>query len=77
MKQRTVITALLLGGFVVALVILLMREAARGPTFRAADHATYPECIAAIPFAPGSLEYSGAERACEHEHGLRRRPRGR
>jgi hypothetical protein len=72
-KQRTVITFIVLGGVIVALIILLLREAASGPTFRAADHATYAECVAAIPFPPGSLEQSGSEAACRYEHERRLR----
>jgi hypothetical protein len=64
---------LVLGGTVVLLIVMLLREAASGPVFRAADHASLNECIAAIPFAVGSLEYSGSEAACRYEHERRLR----
>jgi hypothetical protein len=73
LKQRTVITTVLLGGVIVLLIVMLLREAASGPTFRAADYPTYAECIAAIPFRPGSLEQSGSEAACRYEHERRLR----
>jgi hypothetical protein len=72
-KQRTLITTVLLGGVIVGLIVMLMREASSGPTFRAADYPTYGECIAAIPFRPGTLEESGSEAACRYEHERRLR----
>lgn len=73
MKPRTLITMLVLGGVIVVLTMALLREAASGPTFRAADYDSYGECVAAIPFAPGSLEQSGSEAACRYEHERRLR----
>lgn len=55
---------------VVLITVMLFREAFSGPTFRAEDHASYTECIAAIPpeWRPGSLERSGAETSCAYIH---------
>ncbi|MGI9181543.1 MAG: hypothetical protein ACR2H9_13695 [Longimicrobiaceae bacterium] len=51
-------------------IIMVFREAFRGPTFRAEDHASFAECIAAIPreWGQGSMERSGAETACMYVH---------
>ena len=56
--------------FVVAIVLALVRHAGSGATFRAADYRTFPDCMASIPaeWAPGSIERTGAEQACRHEH---------
>jgi hypothetical protein len=61
-------------GFLVLIVALIMaalvREAARGPTFRAEDHANYQDCLRAIPaeWLQGSMDRSGAEDACFYVH---------
>ena len=54
----------------IAIVAALLVEAAAGPTFRAADHATYEACVRNIPseWAPGSIQRTGAEDACRHVH---------
>ena len=62
-----------IGGLVlvlVGIVMALMSHAASGPTFRAEDHASYADCIAAIPaeWDAGSLERGGAEDACRYVH---------
>jgi hypothetical protein len=77
MKRSRWLTALLLAGIVVAIVAALFAQAASGPTFRAGEHATFPDCMASIPgeWAPGSLERSGAEEACRYVH-LPPPPRG-
>jgi hypothetical protein len=64
-----------MGVVVVGILVAVMREALSGPTFRASDHASYAECVAAIPreWRPGSLEQSGAEAACRYEHERRLR----
>ena len=63
-------TAAVLAGVVVLVVIALFREAASGPTFRAGDYGSYQECIRNIPaeWGPGSLQRSGAEDACLYVH---------
>jgi hypothetical protein len=70
MTRRSWYTLIILAVMVVGIVALLLREAASGPTFRADDHATLQECIANIPVAwpRGSLEYTGAEAACQFAH---------
>ena len=70
MKRSTWITATVLVAIIVAIVAALMREATSGPVFRAEDHATYGECVAAIPaeWEPGSLPRTGAEDACRYVH---------
>jgi hypothetical protein len=76
MKRSSWITGILLAAVVVVIIAALLAQAASGPTFRAEDHATYEECMAAIPGAwpPGSLERTGAEDACRYVH---RQPAGR
>lgn len=73
MKRTSAVTLVVLGAVVVGVIVMLMREAGRGPVFRAADHATYEECIAAIPFERGSLEHDGSEAACGYEQQRRLR----
>lgn len=70
MKKGSRITAIVLAVMVIVLVGLLTREALSGPVFRAADHASYNECVANIPseWLPGSLDHDGAEAACMYEH---------
>jgi hypothetical protein len=70
MTRRSWLTLIVLGGVVIGLIVLLIREATRGPMFRAEDHRTYAECIQNIPveWARGSLEYMGAESACGFVH---------
>lgn len=67
-------TAVLLVLVVVLIIVALIRATADAPIFRAADHATYRECMAAIPAAwsTNSLEREGAERACAHQEQQRR-----
>lgn len=74
MKKGSRVTVLVLAVIVIGLIALLMREAMSGPVFRAADYASYEDCIANIPqeWAPGSLEQTGAEAACGYEHRGRR-----
>jgi hypothetical protein len=69
------LTAALLLLVVALVIVALVRFTAAGPSFRAADYATLPECMAAIPveWAPGSIERTRAERACEHQERERRR----
>jgi hypothetical protein len=69
MKQSSKFTAIFLIALLVAIGIVTMRYALSGPTFRAADHATYDECIASVPreWRPGSLERTRAEAACHYE----------
>jgi hypothetical protein len=78
MTNTTRISIVVLAVAAFGILALVMREALSGPTFRAADHATYEECILAIPseWLLGSLERSGAEAACHYET-ERRRQRGR
>jgi hypothetical protein len=56
---------------VVAVGWLVARFALSGPTFRAADHASYDECVRNIPreWLRGSIEHTRAESACVYEHG--------
>ena len=70
MKLSRWITFAVLAAIVAAIVWALFRQAASGPTFRAEDHASYADCVAAIPAAwgPGSLERSGAEDSCRYVH---------
>jgi hypothetical protein len=70
MKTRTWVTIVVLGAAVLGLIVLLVREATRGPMFRAEDHASYADCIANIPpeWQRGSVEYMGAEAACGYIH---------
>jgi hypothetical protein len=64
------IAGLLLG--LVGVGAMLAREVERGATFRAADAASYQECIASIPaeWRPGSLERDRAETSCAYNHGM-------
>lgn len=75
MRRTGLITAVVLTAMVAVILLMLLRKAASGPTFRAADHASYEECLRNIPaeWGPGSLERSGAEDACLYVH--RRGPR--
>lgn len=63
-------TILILGLAVVVILIFLFRFTLSGPTFRAADHASYEECVRNIPreWARGSIEHMRAETACQHVH---------
>ncbi|MEJ2503084.1 MAG: hypothetical protein P8177_07150 [Gemmatimonadota bacterium] len=74
MQRSTVITAITLGLILVGIVAALFLEAARGPTFRAEDYASYRECLRNIPaeWGVGSLQRSGAEEACLFVHGRAR-----
>lgn len=56
--------------FLLVAIIMVFREAFRGPTFRAEDHASFADCVAAIPreWGQGSMERSGAETACMYVH---------
>jgi hypothetical protein len=67
------VTVLVLALSLVVIAWLVSRYALAGPTFRAADHATYDECIRNIPreWLRGSIEHTRAETACQHLH-LRR-----
>lgn len=56
---------------VLALIVgALLLETSRGPSFRAADHSSMEECVAAIPreWRQGSMERDGAEAACYYVH---------
>lgn len=70
MNQKRVTVGVLIA-VVVGVIAMLFLEAASGPTFRAEDHDSYRECMAAIPadWAPNSLERQGAETACAFVHG--------
>lgn len=70
------VTTGVLAAMVVVILLMLFSEAASGPSFRAEDHASFQECIRAIPaeWGPGSLDRTGAEEACHYVH-QRRRPR--
>jgi hypothetical protein len=70
MTRRSQYTFIILVLFVIGIIALLFREATLGPTFRADDHATLEACIANIPieWPRGSVEYTGAEAACEFAH---------
>lgn len=78
MNATTRISVIGLAAALAIILVMVMREALAGPSFRAADHATYEECIRAIPaeWRPGSLERSGAETACHYEAERRRRRGG-
>jgi hypothetical protein len=54
----------------VGVMWLAARYAFSGPTFRAADHASYDECVRNIPreWLRGSIEHTRAESACAHQH---------
>ncbi|CAN5737427.1 hypothetical protein BH23GEM9_BH23GEM9_31930 [soil metagenome] len=69
MKPITKVTSLTLGIAIIVIIIVVMREALGGTTFRAADHATYDECMRNIPaeWLLGSLERTRAESACHYE----------
>lgn len=73
-RPRRWLTPVLLLAILAVLIAALFMEAGGGPTFRAADHDSLPECLAAIPaeWLPGSLERSGAETACHYVHAPRR-----
>jgi hypothetical protein len=73
--KTTRVTAVFLVAVVLGVVVLLVREAASGPTFRAEDHDTFAECMANIPreWLPNSLERQGAETACMFVHQRGRR----
>ncbi|HEU5211038.1 MAG TPA: hypothetical protein VFU06_16700 [Longimicrobiales bacterium] len=68
------LTAVLLVLVIVLVVVALIRTATSAPSFRAADHPTYNQCMAAIPteWSRNSLERERAERACLHEEQQRR-----
>ena len=70
MKRSRWITFAVIVVTVAVIVLALFRHAGSGATFRAEDHRTYPDCMAAIPaeWAPGSIERSGAEDACRYAH---------
>lgn len=70
MRRGTWITLAVLGLMVAGILAALVREAGRGPVFRAGDHADYQACLAAIPaeWGPGSLDRTGAEEACFYVH---------
>jgi hypothetical protein len=70
LKRRSWITLAVLTVAFVALIALLLAEAASGPTFRAEDHADFQACVAGIPqeWRRGSLEYIQAEAACGYVH---------
>jgi hypothetical protein len=69
MKGSSKLTAAALGLLLVVIFLIVMREAMGGPTFRAAEYATYDECMANIPreWLLGSLERTRAEAACHYE----------
>jgi hypothetical protein len=70
LKRRTWITLGVLAAVVVALIGMLMAEAARGPSFRAEDWADFHDCVANIPaeWQRGSLEFIQSEAACGYVH---------
>lgn len=70
MKRSSWITIGVLVLLLVGIIMALMNHAASGPTFRAEDHASYAECMAAIPaeWEVGSLDRNGAEDACGYVH---------
>ena len=70
MKRSSWITLGAVAAIVVVIVVALLRHAASGPTFRAEDYDTFPDCMAGIPaeWPAGSLERSGAENACRYVH---------
>ena len=74
MSRSALITALVLGLIVAAIVGALFLEAGSGPTFRAEDYDSYAECVRNIPaeWGPGSFQRSGAEEACMYVHTRRR-----
>jgi hypothetical protein len=76
MKRGMTVLVLLVA--LVAIGFLIYREAMRGPTFRAEDHATYDECMQNIPreWLLGSLERTRAETACHVIHERRPRQQG-
>ena len=70
MKKSGWLTLAVLVLIAIGIVVALMREATSGPVFRAEDHASYEECLAAIPaeWEAGSLARSGAQDACGYVH---------
>jgi hypothetical protein len=78
MSRRTGITVALLVFMVAGIMVLLFREAAEGPTFRAGDFESYQACIDGIPaeWVRGSLEYIGAESSCHYLHRVPRQGGG-
>jgi hypothetical protein len=77
-SRRTLYTVILLAFMIVGITVLLFREAASGPAFRAADYNSLAECMANIPaeWVRGGLEYMGAEAACHYRHRGAPPPRG-
>lgn len=69
MKRTSKLTMAVLGVALVVIIFVVMREALGGPTFRAADYATYDECMTNIPreWLLGSIERGRAEAACQHQ----------
>jgi hypothetical protein len=70
MSRRSWLTLIVLGGVVIGLIALLFREATRGPIFRAGDYDNLQECLSNIPteWPRGSVEFMGAEAACQYIH---------
>jgi hypothetical protein len=70
MARSRLPTILILGLVLVVILVFVTRFAFSGPTFRAADHASYEECIRNIPpeWLRGSIEHTRAETACTHVH---------
>lgn len=71
MKRSTLITAVVLIGTLIGIIVALFLEASAGPTFRAEDYESVQECVRNIPaeWGPGSLQRDGAEQACMYVHG--------
>jgi hypothetical protein len=70
MRRGTKVTLLVLVLAVTGIVAALVREAGRGPSFRAGDYDSLAECLRHIPadWLEGSIERTGAETACRHLH---------
>lgn len=73
MKPGTKFTLLVLVLVIGGIVAALIREAGRGPSFRAGDYTSLEECLRHIPadWLDGSIERTGAETACRHLHAPR------
>ena len=75
MTRTTRISAIILITVIVGVVIALMWQTTRGPSFRPDDYDTLADCVANIPEAwmRGSTERSSAEASCGYADQRRRK----
>ena len=74
MTNTTRISAIILVAVIVGMVVALMMQTARAPSFRPDDYNTLAECVANIPqeWKRGSTERESAETSCGYADQRRR-----